>query len=136
KSMLWSIIDRVRDLVLDWAMSLERQGILGEGMSFTMAEKERASSSSITIHGNVGSLHSGDITGHQNRTVINSVDSSRNELEIENIFESLTATISSGVADEADRAALLEALQGLKSARGTSDYVSAYQRFVGLAANY
>lgn len=136
KSMLVSIIDRVRDLVLDWAMSLERQGILGEGISFSMTERERASSSSITIHGNVASFHSGDITGHQNRTVINSVDASHNDLEIESVFESLTATISTQIADETDRAALLEAVERLQSARGATDYVGAYQRFVGLAANY
>lgn len=136
KCMLVSVIDRVRDLVLDWAVSLERQGILGEGISFSMNERERASASSITIHGNVANLHSGDISGHQNRTVINSVDTSQNTLDIETVFQSLTSTITEQVADEADRAALLDAVANLRATHGSRDYVGAYQRFVELAANY
>lgn len=136
KSMLVSVIDRVRDLVLDWAVSLERQGILGEGISFSMNERKRASASSITIHGDVANLHSGNITGHQNRTVINSIDTSQNTLDIETVFQSLTSTITEQVADEADRAALLDAVANLQATCGSQEYVGAYQRFVGLAANY
>jgi len=136
KSMLVAVIDRVRDLVLDWAVGLEKQGISGEGISFSMSERQKASASSITIHGNVTSIHSGDITGHQNRTVINSVDTSSNDLEIANVFESLTATISSQIADLGDREALLDAVERLQAARGSTDYAGAYRRFIELAANY
>jgi hypothetical protein len=136
KSILVAVIDRVRDLVLDWAINLERQGIAGEGVSFSVAEKEKASASSITINGNVASLHSGDVTGHQNRTVINSADSSTNTLEIESTFQELTSTIQSQIGDPADREALLTAVRQLQATRGSADYLGAYQTFIATAANY
>ncbi|WAC25199.1 AbiTii domain-containing protein [Blastomonas sp. SL216] len=136
KSMLVSVIDRVRDLVLDWAVSLERQGVSGEGISFSMNEKHRASGASITIQGNVANLHSGDITGHQNRVVINSVDASQNTMDFQTLFQSLTSTINQQVASEADRTALLKAVVDLQATRGSQGYVGAYQRFVELAANH
>ncbi|MBO9166794.1 hypothetical protein [Rhizobium sp. L245/93] len=37
-----AIIDHVRNLVLNWAIELERNGILGEGISFSQTEKEKA----------------------------------------------------------------------------------------------
>ncbi|WP_310570958.1 hypothetical protein [Gemmatimonas sp.] len=36
------ILDTVRNSVLDWSMKLEADGILGEGMTFSAAERERA----------------------------------------------------------------------------------------------
>jgi len=39
---LASVIDCVRTKILDWSIELESNGILGEGMSFTVEEKQRA----------------------------------------------------------------------------------------------
>ncbi len=36
------ILDSVRNAILDWSLRLEKDGILGEGMSFTQREKEVA----------------------------------------------------------------------------------------------
>lgn len=52
RSQLTAIIDRVRNLILDWALDLEKNRILGEGMTFSDEEKKRASSTAITVHGN------------------------------------------------------------------------------------
>lgn len=133
-TILLSVIDRVRDLVLDWAMNLERQGISGEGMSFSMEEKERASTSSITIHGNVTSLHSGDISGHQNRVVIDSIDASQNQVEIETVFENLRTAIDDQIEAEEDRTALLAAVDRLRETQQTPGYAGAYQNFIERAA--
>ncbi|WP_127788150.1 AbiTii domain-containing protein [Rhodovarius crocodyli] len=40
---IWAIVDRVRNLVLDWAMALEREGVLGAGMQFSMPERQKGS---------------------------------------------------------------------------------------------
>ena len=43
------IIDAVRNIVLNWAMKLEEDGILGEGLSFTSDEKEIATNTEYNI---------------------------------------------------------------------------------------
>jgi AbiTii len=46
------IVDATRNLVLGWCLDLERDGILGEGLTFTAEEKEVASSANYTINYN------------------------------------------------------------------------------------
>lgn len=43
------VLDKVRNTILDWALELEQSGILGEGMTFSPEEKEKASTAS-SIH--------------------------------------------------------------------------------------
>ncbi|MDR9404218.1 MAG: hypothetical protein RI580_12340 [Halothece sp. Uz-M2-17] len=59
---LATVIDCVRTTVLDWSINLENEGILGEGMVFSMEEKDKASKSqNIHIHSFSGIL--GDVSG-------------------------------------------------------------------------
>jgi hypothetical protein len=59
------ILDVVRSRVLDWSLSLEQAGILGEGMKFNTREREVAKAMSggntYNINGNVAVL--GDVAG-------------------------------------------------------------------------
>lgn len=51
------IIDAVRNVVLKWSMKLEEDGILGEGLSFSLRERELASEASynvVNFYGPVG----------------------------------------------------------------------------------
>jgi hypothetical protein len=43
------IVDAIRTIVLEWSLRLEKDGVLGEGMSFSMKEKEAASSATYYI---------------------------------------------------------------------------------------
>jgi hypothetical protein len=45
ENQLASILDAVRTTILEWALKLEQEGILGEGISFTQEEVSRASTS-------------------------------------------------------------------------------------------
>lgn len=47
KSELYRIMSTVRNKILDWALLLEENEILGEGMTFTEREKEIASSTQV-----------------------------------------------------------------------------------------
>lgn len=47
------IVERVRNVVLRWALNLEQQGILGENMSFTDQEKQQGQHIHINITGGV-----------------------------------------------------------------------------------
>ena len=64
------VLDRVRTLVLEWALELERQGIMGEGLSFNDEERRRAAAVPINI---------GSITGPNARLNIGSNDTSSNQ---------------------------------------------------------
>ena len=43
---IYNIMERVRNIVLDWSITLEENDILGEGLQFTKREKDIAVSSS------------------------------------------------------------------------------------------
>lgn len=57
KSGMIGILDGVRNKILHWSLELESKGILGEGMTFTQAEKQAAST--LTVH-NYGPVIHGD----------------------------------------------------------------------------
>ncbi|PEU93480.1 hypothetical protein CN415_12615 [Bacillus cereus] len=42
KNQAGNVVDSVRNIVLEWSLKLEEEGILGEGMSFSKEEKEKA----------------------------------------------------------------------------------------------
>lgn len=41
-NQIYNVIEQVRNKILDWAITLEENGILGEGLQFTSEEKEKA----------------------------------------------------------------------------------------------
>nr|WP_152513146.1 hypothetical protein [Pseudomonas sp. P818] len=55
------ILDAVRNRVLDWALQLETQGVLGEGMSFTEKEKQSAHTVTYQVTNNIGSMQNSQL---------------------------------------------------------------------------
>lgn len=51
------ILDAVRTIVLNWAMKLEQDGVLGEGLSFTKQEREAVQQQSYNIANFYGPVH-------------------------------------------------------------------------------
>ncbi|MGI2227056.1 hypothetical protein [Shewanella frigidimarina] len=47
-----SLLDQIRNRILEFTVQLERKNILGTGMSFNPREKQQAQSMSITVNGN------------------------------------------------------------------------------------
>ena len=60
RNQIAGILDVVRTKMLDWSLQLEADGVIGEGMTFSAEEKQRAQSS-ITIENFQGIL--GDVSG-------------------------------------------------------------------------
>ena len=56
RSGIISILDRVRTLILDWALKLEQAGVQGTEFNFDAADKAKAQGASTTI--NIGSISS------------------------------------------------------------------------------
>ncbi|MCE4051882.1 AbiTii domain-containing protein [Bacillus sp. Au-Bac7] len=72
KSGILQIIESVKSTILDWALKLEKDGILGEGMTFSKEEKEKAAQQSYTtiIHNMYNSqLQQGSINSEQTLSV-------------------------------------------------------------------
>jgi hypothetical protein len=71
RSSLASILDAVRNKVLDWSLSLQAAGIKGEGMSFHPEEKAKVSDKGDTYNigsigsfaGNLGGQVGGNVSG-------------------------------------------------------------------------
>ncbi|WP_404996525.1 hypothetical protein [Caldifermentibacillus hisashii] len=50
KSQAQQIIDSVRNIILEWSIQLEEDGILGEGVSFSKEEKREADKQNYTVN--------------------------------------------------------------------------------------
>jgi len=113
-SELERILDRVRTLVLDWALNLEKAGIMGSEDNFDRAEKEKAQAAGTTINiGHIGSLV-GNL-GHGNVSGSISVSSLKTE-QIVSIIPQLRAHRAELVAAGADGATLDDRLNALEKA--------------------
>lgn len=55
-SVLRGIMDSVRNVILNWTLKLEEDGILGENMTFSQKEKQAASSETYHIGTYIGSM--------------------------------------------------------------------------------
>ncbi|WP_337998196.1 hypothetical protein [Oleispirillum naphthae] len=120
----FSILDSVRNRVLDWAISLEKAGILGDGLTFTPKEKEAAkvmtTGNVYHIQGNVGVL--GDVA-HSTVTNTQSATYSADQLDsLRNAIEQISAAVDQIEADlkEPVTAAIGEIQEELKEAQPNS----------------
>lgn len=94
------IIDKVRNIVLEWSLRLESEGILGDGMTFSEDEKKKAEASPAIHIGNIenfggvlGNVYGQNVqigdygTIHEQLKQAGISQAERNELE--NIMDSL-----------------------------------------------
>ena len=56
KSQIHKITQVVRNIVLEWALKLESDGVLGEGLTFSVEEKQLASSHTYNIDTYIGNM--------------------------------------------------------------------------------
>jgi len=61
RAALVGIVDAVRTVILNWALKLEEDGILGEGLSFTLKEREAAGRSAQNVTNFYGPVQSPQI---------------------------------------------------------------------------
>jgi hypothetical protein len=74
--------------------------------------------------------------GPNARNNVNSTDNSTNVVHQGVPFAELREAITSGIADATERAAILESLASLESARDRESASKRYQQFIGAAADY
>ncbi|WP_277981138.1 hypothetical protein [Sphingomonas phyllosphaerae] len=134
-SVLVSIIDRLRNMAFDWAVALEQQGILGEGITFSVAEKEKAATAAMTINiGTLsGGLHQANVTGDGNRTNVSSDFSTR---ENYGVLNDLKRKIENEITDKGDQQAMLALVEELKRSEGRAEFKLPFANLMEYAANY
>lgn len=81
KSQAQGIIDKVRNIVLDWTLKIEEDGILGEESRFTGNEKQKTSIQepikheyTIHFHGNASGIQVQQNSPNSTQTMTNGVD--------------------------------------------------------------
>lgn len=72
RSAVTGILEGVRNLILDWALKLEKAGVIGEGISFSKTDKEKAQIANTTY--NIGRIENfagaiGNITDQANVSI-------------------------------------------------------------------
>lgn len=112
------ILDRVRTMVLDWAIALEREGIKGEGMSFKQTEKAAAANNPAINIGNIGTFVG--FVGNNNN-VRDVAGGSISSAQIRNLAEQLRSNHETLVNAGANSSALSSAVEGLLIEAGRSD---------------
>jgi hypothetical protein len=107
-SELARIIDQVRSLVLDWALNLQKAGIMGSEVSFNDAEKEKAQSASTTITiGSIGTM-AGNI-GQGNISGNNTINTERVQSILDQLKPHVPALSAEGAGEKlSERIAALE----------------------------
>lgn len=65
------ILDEIRNRVLEWAISLGKLGVKGDGLSFSDTEKEMAHAVSLHVNGNVTIQSLAQVGGQTNQAVGN-----------------------------------------------------------------
>jgi hypothetical protein len=103
-STVQTILDAVRNRVLDWSLKLEKAGVLGEGMTFSLRDREQAQT--INITGNVGIV--GNLAGPANvaassESVSQSVINTQAVLEAVDAFRPHIACLPEGQREDVER---------------------------------
>lgn len=107
RGQIVSILETVRDKVLDWALELERNGIVGEGMTFDMEEKKAAHKSSV--------IHIGTMTGSigDHNSIGNIIGGNLNMQEVSNLAHQLQSNMPTLIDTGAHGPLLQRATSGL-----------------------
>lgn len=130
-NQLISILSAVRTRMLEWALSLEAEGILGDGLSFSEKERNLAMTSKTirieNFQGVLGDVHGGSISQTNTITVQSGNFSSLADyLRQQGVSPAAIAELEQAVRDD----------PGPKSAQALGSKVSAWiGKMVGLAAS-
>ncbi|ANX12198.1 hypothetical protein ABE41_009275 [Fictibacillus arsenicus] len=90
KSQAQRMIDIVRNIILEWSLKLEEDGIMGEGLSFSKEEKQEASKHDYTVViGNATGVQIQQNTQNSNQTMINEMDLGKVSTFISTLKENL-----------------------------------------------
>lgn len=90
RSSIAGILDAVRNIILDWSIKLEKEGILGTGISFSREDREKAHEPNTIIKINKIANFTGSIGNISDNSSVNISHISQNEItKIEEIIKQI-----------------------------------------------
>lgn len=95
KAQITNVSSIIRQTILNWSLSLEKQGILGDGLIFTKQEKKMIQNVNYNI-GNVGNM-----ANHNDNSTINQTSSNTVQV-IKGDFNSLASKLKDYGVEETD----------------------------------
>lgn len=94
-AQLKGIVDGVKNAILDWALRLEEQGVLGEGMTFSKKEKEIAHNITYQIENLIGSVSNSQIQQNTKNSSIEITSIYTNQEELQTFIANLKTHLNS-----------------------------------------
>lgn len=128
RSAVIGVIDAIKHRVLEWSLAMEKAGVVGEGMSFTLDEKEKAANVTYNVS-----------MGDNSRFNQNSTDNSANVVNHGAVFGDLRAKVAAEVKNPEARAAIQETIHAMETqqqAGNKKGFMAAYGEFMQAAANH
>ncbi|MDM7956030.1 hypothetical protein [Blastomonas sp.] len=132
RGAMHAIVQKARNLVLDWSLELSRAGINGDGMSFSADERERADSAHISIGTFHGTFSTGDASGEGAR-IQQSYSATATDLPA--IVE-LIAAVRANVSEATEQEAIVAAAMQIADAKDKPTMLQGYDRLIAAAANH
>jgi hypothetical protein len=86
-SQIAGILEKVKNIILEWALKLENDGILGEEMSFNKDEVKKADEMKYTVNNFYGNISKSQIVQNSPET---SIEFNDNSLDLEKIVHFIT----------------------------------------------
>ncbi|HVS69752.1 MAG TPA: hypothetical protein VHQ47_00685 [Phycisphaerae bacterium] len=129
RSGLASILDAVRNTILDWSLKLEEEGIIGDGMTFSDSEKEKAAATDA-VH--VRTFI--NMVGNGNKAYADSTDNSVSYLSMPSVLNDVRKHIQEHAKGH-EQTELLQKIDDLEGATTRSAGMKKFSDFVGFAAN-
>ncbi|MES0023140.1 MULTISPECIES: hypothetical protein [unclassified Mesorhizobium] len=112
-SQVQSVVDSVRNLILDWAIGLEKAGISGEGFSFNDSERTLAKEAAVTYNINSIGTFAGNMgTGNTAGDISVTVSSTSQILEIVRKIRESVSDLERAGADVPSLSRALESIEG------------------------
>ena len=110
-SAIMSIIENVKNYLLEWCLKLEKDGILGEEFEFNDSEKEKAKliPQQINYYGTV-------VTGNVNNSQLVSKDNNMNsfiDFDIAQLLDEIKKSINKEIKSNKDKADALDILEDI-----------------------
>lgn len=112
--MLKSIVEKVKNCLLEWTMKLESEGILGENMQFNQEETTTAKSIPQQINNYYGPVVQGDVSGSQIVTGDNNTVT-YNAAEASAALKEIRDSLESEIIIGEDKACAIEILEEISS---------------------
>jgi hypothetical protein len=85
----------VKNKIFEWALELEQQSILGEGMSFSNEEKTKAHQTTYQITNNIGSMHNSQLQQDSAHATQSLNITETNQADLKKFVEELKSSLDS-----------------------------------------